>query len=74
MTVDKIPHQKDLPCQIDTQYDQMGRKYIAAREADAYSEIIHPSALYIRNHLKESLAVAVEKTLWHIEHSVSQKP
>jgi ubiquinone/menaquinone biosynthesis C-methylase UbiE len=54
MTMDKIPLQKGLPDQIDTQYDQMGRKYIAAREADANSEIIHPSVLYIRNHLKDS--------------------
>jgi ubiquinone/menaquinone biosynthesis C-methylase UbiE len=54
MTVDKIPPQKDLPEQIDTQYDQMGRKYIAAQEADANPEIIHPSALYIHNNLKES--------------------
>jgi ubiquinone/menaquinone biosynthesis C-methylase UbiE len=54
MTIDKITPQKDLPGQIDTQYDQIGRKYIAARELDAYSEITHPSALYIINNLKES--------------------
>jgi ubiquinone/menaquinone biosynthesis C-methylase UbiE len=54
MTIDKITPQKDLPDQIDTQYDQMGRKYIAAREADAIPEISHPLALYILNHLKES--------------------